>query len=157
MKRIAVPLLSLLLALSLAACGKPATTSSEAPPPAQSADGVPAETNTTPDVIEVNNMQAPEGFVLITGGSFEMGSPESENWRSDDESQHAVSVSDFYMGQYEVTQAEYQAAMGENPSNFSGDALPVENLSWLEAVRYCNARSEQESLSPAYRIDGEQV
>lgn len=158
MKRIVISLLSLLLALSISACGQSNTTSSAAvPPTAQSAAGVSAEAASTTDMIEVNNMQAPEGFVLIPGGSFDMGSPESENWRSNDELQHAVTVSGFYMSQYEVTQAQYRAAMGENPSNFSGDNLPVESLSWLDAVRYCNARSEQEGLTPAYRIDGEQV
>lgn len=101
--------------------------------------------------------EPPEDFVLITGGTFEMGSPETENWRSEDEAQHTVTVSDFYMSQYEVTQAEYMAIMGENPSSFSGDQLPVENVSWLDAVAYCNARSEAEGLMLAYSIDGQTV
>ena len=75
--------------------------------------------------------EAPEGFVLIEGGSFQMGSPDSEPWRSEDETQHTVTVSDFYISPYELTQAEYEAAMGENPSNFSGEDLPVENISCL--------------------------
>lgn len=70
--------------------------------------------------------ELPEGFVQITGGEFEMGSPDTEAWRSEDETQHPVTVSDFYIGAYEVTQEEYQAVMGENPSNFSGENLPVE-------------------------------
>lgn len=93
---------------------------------------------------------APEGFLLITGGTFDMGSPDSEAWRSADETQHSVTVSDFYMSAYEVTQQEYQEVMGENPSNFSGENLPVESISWLDAVTYCNARSEQEGLTPVY-------
>ena len=86
-----------------------------------------------------------------------MGSPEDEAWRSEDEAQHTVTVSDFYMSIYELTQAEYQEIMGENPSTFSGDDLPVENVSWLDAIRYCNARSQKEGLTPAYSIDGQTV
>ena len=60
-----------------------------------------------------------DGFVLIGGGTFPMGSPESENWRIDDETQHQVSVGPFYMDPYETTQKEYLRLMGENPSTFS--------------------------------------
>ena len=96
--------------------------------------------------------ETPEDFVLIRGGSFDMGSPETEAWRSEDETQHPVTVSDFYIGVYEVTQAEYRNTMGNNPSYFSGDNLPVESVSWLDAVAYCNARSEAEGLNPVYAI-----
>lgn len=99
----------------------------------------------------------PEEFVLIQGGTFQMGSPEEEAWRSEDEIQHTVTVSDFYMSAYELTQAEYQEITGENPSSFSGEDLPVENISWLDAVFYCNARSEREGLTPAYTVDGADV
>ena len=98
-----------------------------------------------------------DGFVLIKGGSFAMGSPEDEPWRSADETRHTVTVSDFYMSPYEVRQSEYAAVMGSNPSNFSGDDLPVENVSWLDAVAFCNALSEKENLTPAYTVDGETV
>lgn len=97
--------------------------------------------------------EVPEDFVLISGGTFYMGSPEDEAWRSEDETQHSATVSDFYIGMYEVTQAEYQNIMGSNPSYFSGDNLPVENVSWLDAVAYCNARSEAEGLTPVYVVD----
>lgn len=99
----------------------------------------------------------PEEFVLIPGGTFQMGSPEEEAWRSEDEVLHTVTVSDFYMSAYELTQAEYQEITGENPSTFSGEDLPVENVSWLDAVSYCNARSEREGLKPAYTVDGSDV
>ena len=103
------------------------------------------------------DIEAPEGFLRITGGTFTMGSPDSEAWRSEDETQHSVTVSDFYMSAYEVTQQEYQDAMGDNPSNFTGENLPVENISWLDAVAYCNARSEREGLTPVYTLDGASV
>lgn len=99
----------------------------------------------------------PEEFVLIPGGTFQMGSPEEEAWRSEDEVRHTVTVSDFYMSAYELTQAEYQEITGENPSSFSGEDLPVENISWLDAVSYCNARSEREGLTPVYTVDGTDV
>lgn len=96
-------------------------------------------------------------LVFINGGSFEMGSPETEMQRETDETQHEVTVSDFYIGKYEVTQSEYEEVMGENPSNFSGDNLPVENVTWYDAIEYCNKLSEREELTPVYTIDGENV
>ena len=60
-----------------------------------------------------------------------------------DETQHIVTVSDFYISPYEVRQSEYAAVMGNNPSNFSGDDLPVENVSWLDVIVFCNALSER--------------
>ena len=98
-----------------------------------------------------------DGFVLVGGGSFAMGSPEDEPWRSADETQHTVTVSDFYMSPYEVRQSEYTAVMGNNPSNFGGNDLPVENVSWLDAIAFCNALSEKENLIPAYTVNGETV
>jgi formylglycine-generating enzyme required for sulfatase activity len=64
-------------------------------------------------------------MVRIQGGTFMMGSSASEANRSNDETQHRVTVSPFYMSRYEVTQKEYQALMGTNPSEFKGDDLPV--------------------------------
>ncbi|MDR3170430.1 MAG: formylglycine-generating enzyme family protein, partial [Treponema sp.] len=96
----------------------------------------------------------PSDMVRINGGTFMMGSPASEAGRNDDEVQHRVTVSSFYLGKYEVTQREYVALMGTNPSYFKGDNLPVERVSWYDAVEYCNARSRKEGLTPAYTISG---
>ena len=109
------------------------------------------------DSLEATDMNIPDNFILIKGGAFQMGSPESEAWRSTDETQHRVTVSDFYMSRYELTQQEYEEIMGSDPSNFSGENLPVENVSWLDAVTYCNARSETEGLTAVYTIDGQNV
>ena len=88
--------------------------------------------------------QTSDDYVLIQGGSFTMGSRESEIWRSNDETQHIVTVSDFYMSPYEMTQKEYEELTNSNPSTFSGESLPVENVTWLEAVQAANLKSEQQ-------------
>ena len=100
---------------------------------------------------------AADDFVFVKGGKFLMGSPASENWRSDDELQHEVTLNDFYISRYEVTQAEYESLMHDNPSTFPGANNPVDNVTWLEAVRFCNAKSESEGLSPVYKIEGSKV
>ena len=96
-------------------------------------------------------------FVLIQGGTFLMGSPASEADREDDEVQHKVTVGSFYISKYQVTQKEYQEIMGTNPSYFKGDNLPVECVFWYDAIKYCNARSRKEGLTPAYTVNGENV
>ena len=98
-----------------------------------------------------------DDYILINGGTFTMGSPESENWRISDEAQHIVSVSAFYIDKYETTQADYMRLMGDDPSTFIGDDLPVENISWLDAVRFANAKSIDEGLTPAYTISENSV
>ena len=98
-----------------------------------------------------------DGFILVNGGTFEMGSPETESWRSEDELLHTVTVSDFYISPFELTQKEYQEITGKNPSSFVGEDLPVENISWLDAVAFCNAKSEAEGLMPVYAINGTDI
>ena len=106
---------------------------------------------------EKEAVRVPENFVFIQGGTFEMGSPDTGSWRSEDETQHTVTVSDFYMSIYELTQAEYREITGENPSSFSGDELPVESITWMDAIQYCNQRSEKEGLTPVYVVNGQDV
>jgi formylglycine-generating enzyme required for sulfatase activity len=97
-------------------------------------------------------------MVAIPGGTFLMGSSDADvqaafaivkqyrndaklNWFIDEMPQHQVSVRGFYMGKNEVTQAQWRAIMGTNPSNFKGDALPVEQVSWNDAVEFCKKLS----------------
>ena len=103
------------------------------------------------------NTAPPPDMVKIPGGTFTMGSPANERERGNDEVQHQVTVSGFSMGNYEVTQREWREVMGNNPSHFKGDNLPVENVSWYEAVEYCNRLSQREGLTPAYTINGTNV
>jgi len=94
-------------------------------------------------------------MVLINGGTFTMGSPSNEHGRYNNEGpQHQVTVSSFYMGKYEVTQKEYQEVMGTNPSYFKGDNLPVDDVTWNDAIKYCNQLSKKEGLNPAYTMNG---
>ncbi|GAE06398.1 transcriptional regulator [Paenibacillus sp. JCM 10914] len=64
-----------------------------------------------------------------------------------------VTLSSFYIGKYEVTQKEWAEVMGSNPSGFKGDDLPVEMVSWYDALAYCNQRSVKEGFTPYYNID----
>ncbi len=93
-------------------------------------------------------------MVQIPGGTFTMGSPAEEKLRDNDESpQHQVTVQPFYMGRYEVTQAQYQAIMGNNPSNFKGQKRPVETVSWNDAVEFCKKLSQKTGRT--YRLPSE--
>ena len=102
--------------------------------------------------------KVPSGFVYIPEGSFKMG---SEKGNTENKPVHEVKISKgFYMGKYEVTQEEYSFIMGSNPSEFSSGAAegesqelrPVENVSWYDALVYCNKRSLAEGLTPCYTI-----
>jgi formylglycine-generating enzyme required for sulfatase activity len=102
----------------------------------------------------VNETGSLPGFVRIEGGSFQMGSSTGE---SNEKPIHTVTVKSFSMGKYQVTQKEWTAVMGSNPSNFKGDNRPVENVTWYETVEYCNKRSLKEGLTPAYRGSGDTI
>lgn len=93
-------------------------------------------------------------LVLIKGGQFTMGSPTSEFRHGKDEVRHNVTLEDFFIGTYEVTQKEYREVMKVEPGNFRGDSLPVENVTWFEAVQYCNDLSKRAGLAPVYVITG---
>ena len=157
MKHLTVLLIVAVLVLGMSACGRSEQKEDTANVQNTEGEAENVTVSASPEENEVSMMEIPKSFVLIEGGTFQMGSPETESWRSDDETQHTVTVSNFYMSQYELTQEEYEKVMGNNPSNFSGSDLPVDNISWLDAVSYCNARSESEGRKPVYTIDGQNV
>jgi formylglycine-generating enzyme required for sulfatase activity len=89
----------------------------------------------------------PPSMVWIPCGAFTMGSPDSEPARLSHEGpQTQVTIGrGFWIGRYEVTQREYLAVMGTNPSSFTGDlSRPVERVSWNNAVAYCAALTQRE-------------
>lgn len=98
-----------------------------------------------------------DGLLPIAAGTFLMGSPADEPWRGEDETLHEVSISEFYLAPTEVTQELYFPIMNENPSAVQDPSLPVESVTWRQAIAFCNAYSEQMGLTPCYAIDGEEV
>ena len=83
-------------------------------------------------------------MVEIPAGTFYMGSPENKAGRYDRESpQHQVNVPSFFVGKYPLTQAQYQAIMGNNPAYFKGNNRPVECVSWNNAVNFCQNLSQK--------------
>ena len=114
----------------------------------------------TPDyALTLQEMPDAMEFVRIPAGSFVMGSPEDEQGRSSVERQHEVRISrDFWMGKYEVTQGEWEAVMGSNPSYFDrcGVGCPVESVSWEDVQEFVRKLNERESGSGhAYRLPTE--
>lgn len=95
-------------------------------------------------------------FALIPAGKFSMGSPPDEKGRFDNEGPvHEVMIrKPFYLGIYPVTQQEWQAVMGENPSFFKGDKLPVEQVSWDDVQYFIKNLNEKEG-SDKYRLPSE--
>lgn len=105
-------------------------------------------------------------LVLIRAGAFEMGSLTYEEGHARNEHQHTVRVTrPFFMGTTEVTQGEYQSVMDRNPSLFRGiqdssaklnnaetTQYPVENVSWFDAIEFCNKLSQKDKLKPRYNL-----
>jgi len=106
---------------------------------------------------------------LISAGEFRIGSPPTEDSREDHEGpQRLVKITrPFYLGVYEVTQADWRAVMGSNPSDFSAEGdhqalvagrdtsrRPVENVSWYDSIEFCNRLSQRDRLPPYYQLTG---
>ncbi|MCL2762265.1 MAG: formylglycine-generating enzyme family protein, partial [Treponema sp.] len=108
----------------------------------------------------------PVEMVWIPAGTYTRGSADSLDWNASPP--HEVTLTNgFYMGKYQVTQAQYVAVMGNNPSahraggsrasfvtGLNTDVFPVETVNWYDAIVFCNRLSILEGLSPAYRIPG---
>jgi len=102
----------------------------------------------------------------IPAGNFTMGSPATEPNRYPDETQHSVTLTkDFYMSKYQVTQELYEDVIGANPSYFQGTGRPpesgetqakrpVEQVSWYDAIVFCNKLSMMEGFTPVYKMPG---
>jgi serine/threonine protein kinase len=157
-------LADLLQALSRSTAAKPTAS----PPRAASASSAPKQSDPESITTRVGQIK----LKRIPAGTFLMGSPEDDkDAYGDEKPQHRVRIRrPFYLGVYEITQAQYQAVMGDNPSYFSStgggkdqiagqssDRHPVENVSWLDAVKFCNKLSEMGGLEAFYEISGEAV
>lgn len=93
-------------------------------------------------------------LIFIPPGEFVMGSPTGELGRDEDERQRQVRLtSGFYMSATEVTQSQWSAVMGDNPSHWTGDVLPVEQVSWEDALEFCRRLSDREGR--LYRLPTE--
>jgi len=98
-------------------------------------------------------------MALIPAGTFRMGNITDHPVGARDEKPvHEVTITrPFLMGRTEVTQAQYEAVMGSNPSWFKGSDMPVERVTWYEAVEFCNEISRQEGLDPCYSGSGSSI
>ncbi|MEO1430144.1 MAG: bifunctional serine/threonine-protein kinase/formylglycine-generating enzyme family protein [Cyanobacteria bacterium J06633_8] len=93
-------------------------------------------------------------MVEIPGGTFIMGSPDSEDKRRSNESpQHQVIVPSFFMSRYTITQAQYKAITGKNSAQFKGENRPVDCVSWDDAVKFCKKLSQKTGRN--YRLPTE--
>ena len=104
----------------------------------------------------------PVEMVWVPGGSFELGREIGTAGSGDTTPVSTVTLTGFHIGKYPVTQAQYQAVMGTNPSWFSSDPAagevqerrPVDSISRYDAIVFCNRLSMMEGLTPAYSING---
>ncbi len=113
-----------------------------------------AEPQAKPDSKSITNTLDMK-FVLVSPGTFMMGSPKEEKERKPDEAQHKVTLTKgFYMSVYPVTQEQWTAIMGKNPSKFQGDKnLPVEQVNWSECQEFIKKLQEKDKRS--YRLPTE--
>jgi formylglycine-generating enzyme required for sulfatase activity/serine/threonine protein kinase len=114
--------------------------------------------NYGPEVVNSIGMR----FRLIPKGEFQMGSPPGEKGRGADENQHTVEITQpFYLGEFEVTQEEYEQVMKGNPSHFKDRTtkrFPVESVSWEQAQKFCeklSADPAEQRLRRSYRLPTE--
>ena len=97
-------------------------------------------------------------LVLIPAGPFSLGNTGSYEGEYDEKPPVTIIISKpFYISKYEITQQQYKAVMGNNPSEFKGDDLPVEQVSWYDALNFCNRLSQSEGLTPCYTMNGTKV
>lgn len=111
--------------------------------------GKPMPTSSTP-VPKAKSLTKADDFVFVEGGVFQRG---SEQGRDNAKPVHYVTLASFHICNHEVTQAEYEAVMGANPSHFSGTKNPVEQVTLYDAFLFCNKLSELEGRTPCYYLD----
>ena len=91
--------------------------------------------------VSINGVKFP--LIGCPSGNYVIGSPENEIGRNKNENQHKITIEKgFYIGKYEITQGQYKAIMGNNPSVTTGDKLPVHNINYLDAEKFCQKLNE---------------
>ena len=150
----------LLLPLLGAASSRPLSTNARL---RQFPSAVPARSPAENSDITLTSMEkweSTKGMVYVEGGSFQMGSTDGQ---SDEEPVHSVRVDSFYMTETEVTFDQYDAYCDDQGISKPGDwgwgrgSRPAIDVSWYDAVKYCNWLSEQAGLPKAYSISGTSV
>jgi formylglycine-generating enzyme required for sulfatase activity len=93
---------------------------------------------------------SPLDMISVPGGTFPMGDPFGDGFINE-KPVHQVTLSDFSISKFEITQKAWIQTMGSNPAKFWGEENPVESVSWNDAVNYCNTRSTLEGLQQCYK------
>ncbi len=98
-------------------------------------------------------------MIHVKGDAYIMG---DHNWKQEGDGgdirvPHEIRVSSFWIGKYEVSQREWMEIMSKNPSQWKGEELPVENVSWHDAVEFCNRLSDYEGLTRCYSGSGNDI
>lgn len=103
-----------------------------------------APTTEVPEEVPEVIKQLEDNMVRVEGGTFTMGATaeQGSDADSDENPAHQVTLSSFHIGKYEVTQGEWKAVMGTNPSYIKGDNLPVENVSWDDCQEFIRKLNE---------------
>ena len=112
--------------------------------------GCASQKNTHPPATDSNL----ESMVFVEGGTFMMG---SDDGYPDELPIHEVTLSPFWIGKYQVTKDAWMKIMAIEPSEIKDGNLPMEQISWLQAIEYCNQRSIHEDLTPCYIITRDSV
>jgi len=128
--------LAILLPLGLSSCRPPAAPTSDAPRQAA----------------PIVSTKLGIDMVLIPAGKFTMGCATGQ---ADEKPPHEVELDAFLIDRTEITQEQFGKLVLGNPSHFKGPTLPVEQVSWAEAARFCNERSKREGLEPCYNDDAQ--
>jgi formylglycine-generating enzyme required for sulfatase activity len=140
-------LATMFVALLMVGCGDDGKSGSDSSESNQtSAEIPPAKTDSSAEGKPFAIADLSLEMLWVKPGTFEMGSPTTEAGRGSNEAEHNVTLTKgFYLGQYEVTQTQWEKVMGDNPSHFKGANRPVEKVSWTEVTSFCEKLTEMES------------
>lgn len=96
-------------------------------------------------------------MIPITGGTFSMGNTGNAEDYKGEQFVHNVTISNYYMGKYEITQEQYEIVMGKNPSSIVDPMMPVEGVDWYDAVEFCNMLSDIIGYEKCYSGSGSNI